>query len=43
MITKEGSEGVKGSENEKQGLQVDEVVTRTHPSSNETDDGFIMC
>ena len=29
--------------NEKQGMEVDEVISETQPSSNETDGGFIMC
>ena len=37
------SEEVKGAENEKQGMEVDEMIPRTQPSSKETDGGFMMC
>ena len=40
---KEESEGVKGAENQKQGMEVDKVVPGRQPSSNETDGGFMMC
>ena len=43
VLTKEESEGVKGAENEKQGMEVDEVISGTQPSSNETDGGFTRC
>ena len=43
VLTKEESEGVKGAENERQGMEVDDVIPETQPSSNETDGGFIMC
>ena len=37
---KSRSEGVKGAENERQEVEVDEVIPVTQPSSNETDGGF---
>ena len=40
VFTKEGSEGVKGAENEKQGMEVDEVIPGTQLSSNEADGGL---
>ena len=43
VLAKEESEGVKGAENERQGMEVDGVIPETQPSSNETDGGFIMC
>ena len=42
VLTKEECEGVKGAENEKQGMEVDEVIARTQPSSNETDGVFFF-
>ena len=43
--TKEGSEEVKGTENEKEGskMEVGAAIPGMQPSSNETDGGFIMC
>ena len=41
VLAKEESDGVKGAENEKQGMEVDDVIPETQPSSNETDGGFI--
>ena len=43
VLTEEESEGLKGVENERQGMEVDDVIPETQPSSNETDGGFIMC
>ena len=43
VLTKEESEEVKGTENEGQGMEVDEVVPGMQPSSKETDDGCFMC
>ena len=43
MLTKEISEEVKGAEKEKHGMEVDEVISETQPSSNETNGGFTMC
>ena len=43
VLTKEESEGVKVSEHEGQEMEVDEVIAGTHPSSNETDCGSVMC
>ena len=43
VLTKEESEEVKGAEKEKQGMEVDEVLPETQPSSNETNGGFTMC
>ena len=42
VLTKDESEGVKGAENEKQGMEVDEVICGTQPSST-TDGGFTRC
>ena len=42
VLTKEG-EDLKGTENERQGMEVDEVIARMQPSSNETDAGFTIC
>ena len=43
VLTKEGGEEVKGTENEGQGMEVDEVVPGMQPSSKETDGGLKMC
>ena len=43
VLTKEESEGVKGAENERQGMEVDDVIPETQPSSNETHGVFFMC
>ena len=34
---------MKLAEKERQGMEVDDVIPGTQPSSNETDGGFIMC
>ena len=40
VFTKEESEGVRLAENERQGMEVDEVVPEIQPSSSETEGGF---
>ena len=42
VLTKEESEEVKGAEKEKHGMEVDEVIPETQPSSNETNGGFYI-
>ena len=39
VLTKEGSEGVKVAENERQEMEEDEVIPWTQPSSNKTGSG----
>ena len=39
VLTKEESEGVKRTENEGQGMEVDELILGRPPSSQETDGG----
>ena len=43
MLTKEEGEEVKGTENEGQGMEADEVIPWMQASSNEADGGLIMC
>ena len=43
VLTTEEGEGVTLAENERQEMEVDEVIPWTQPSSNEADGGFTMC
>ena len=43
VLTIEESEEVKGAEKEKKGMEVDEVIRETQPSSDGTNGGFMMC
>ena len=42
VLTQEESEKVQGTENERQGMEVDEVIPGMQPSSKQTDGGFIL-